>query len=190
MRMRQSDKKTLAFKYEFSFRGGVSCRNGFWEALNIFSEWYDKRGVASTPGWGDTHLKLGYGYVPPLTPSFHAFQAVSKDPHFIIFQCLKVLHLPEITNFWKICISGLKIGKIQFISLKFDQISVPRASNWTKSQFFKTSNLAADHSLSPYFRPFGPHIIPKLKLSTPWLAPFYFLYFWHFEYGTEYYCVY
>ena len=36
------------------------------------------------------------------------------------------------------------------------RLSVPRASSWTKNQFFKTPNLTAVRSLSPYIRPFGP----------------------------------
>ena len=76
--------------------------------------------------------------------------------------------MPEITNFWKICISKPQTwGKVQLLSLKFDQISVPRASNWTKNQFFKTPNLVAVCSLSPYFRPFWPHTHTKMKVEYP-----------------------
>ena len=42
---------------------------------------------------GGTHLKMGYRYVLPLRPPFHALLATPEDLHFIIFQFLKTLFL-------------------------------------------------------------------------------------------------
>ena len=58
-----------------------------------------------------------------LRPPFQKF-SVSQDPK----------HSPEIIIFFKICISAPQNrGKVQFLRLKFGQILVPRASNWTKN---------------------------------------------------------
>ena len=44
----------------------------------------------------------------------------SLRPHFIIFQFFQDPTLPEITNFWKICISEPQNrGKVQFLHLEF-----------------------------------------------------------------------
>ena len=96
----------------------------------------------------------------PKTP-FHSF-SVPQDLTFTWnHKFLENLHF-----------KASKSGKIQFLSLKFDQISVSRASNWAKNQFLKTSNLAAVHSLSPYLRPFGPHTYTNIKVKPPWFPCF------------------
>ena len=60
--------------------------------------------------------------------------------------------------FGKFAFQSLKIvEKFSSVGLKFEKISVPRASNGTKNQFFKTPNFAAVRSLCPYFLPFGLH---------------------------------
>ena len=92
-----------------------------------------------------------------LRPLFHDF-SVPESPTFAwnyIF-CENCISKPQ------------NHGKVQFLDLKFDQISVPRASSWTKNKFFKTPNFAAVHSLSPIFSPSGYTLIPKWKLGTPW----------------------
>ena len=95
--------------------------------------------------------------------------ACSLRPPFHIFSFSRsYVHLKS-QIFVKIGISKPQNRlKVQFFSPKFDQISVPRASNSTKNQFFKTPNLAVVHSLSPYLRPFRPHTHTKMKAEyTP-----------------------
>ena len=82
------------------------------------------------------------------------------SPHFIIFQFLKALHSPEITNFWKFCISKpQKWGKVQFLNLKFDQILFQRPQIGQKKiiSSLRPQILAGVRSLSPHFQPFWAH---------------------------------
>ena len=91
-----------------------------------------------------------------LRPPFHNY-SVPQGPTFAWnHKILANLHF-----------RALKSGKSSVLSLKFDQLSVPRASNWTENQFFKTPNLAAVHSLSLCFQPFGPHCHTKIKVEYP-----------------------
>ena len=91
---------------------------------------------------------MGYMYVPLLRHFSHP-PGCSIRLHFRVFQFLKTLFLPEITNCWKTCISkSQNWGKVHFLSLKFSQISVPRASIWTKKK-----NYDPKFDTSPFSKP-------------------------------------
>ena len=108
------------------------------------------------------------GYMQPLRCiPFSCPPGHSIRPHFIIFHFLKALHCPKSQTVGKKMHFNASKWDVRLFSLKFYQISVPRASNWTKNQFFKIPNLVAVQSPSPYFGPFGPHTHTKMKVEYP-----------------------
>ena len=124
---------------------------------------------ASLPhGGGVTDLKIGYGYVPLLRPPFQTLLSITQDLHFRTFSSSRPYICLKSQIFEKNYISKPQSwGKDLFLSLKFGQISVPRASNWTK----KLLNLAAVCSLSPYFQPLRPHTHNKMNIEYPTQIP-------------------
>ena len=110
---------TREFSWICRRHGGYSPENGKWVCAAL------KTPFSRPPGCS-------------LRPLFHNF-SVPQGPIFAWnHKFFENLHF-----------KASKLGKFQFLSIKFDQISVPRASNLTKNQFFKTSNLATVRSLSP-----------------------------------------
>ena len=114
---------------------------------------------------GGIHLKMGYGYVLLLRPLFTPSQLLPKTPISFFSSSRQICLNSQI---WRIFISQPQTwGKVQFLTSRFGQISISRASNLTKTQFFKTPNLAAVHSLNPQFWPCGPHTHTKMKVEYP-----------------------
>ena len=127
---------------------------------------------------GGTHLENGYGGVRPLRPPFHALSAVPYDPHFSTFPFFKTPFSTKIANFTKFAILEPKFTKISVPKPQILQNFSSKASNWAKiqffkllffprNQFFKPLFFMPDRSLSPHFRPFGPHTYTKMKVEYP-----------------------
>ena len=88
-------------------------------------------------------------------------------PHFRICQFLTTLHLPEITNFWKICISEPQNqGKVSVLTPRIWSNFSSKCLELDKRSV-TTPNLVAVHSLSPYFQALGLHTHAKVKVEYP-----------------------
>ena len=91
-----------------------------------------------------------------LRPPFHNF-SVPQGPTFAwnhIF--LEILYF-----------KASKWGKSSGFKPKIWSNFSSKSLKLDKNQFFKTPNLVAVRSLSPYFQPFGPHTHIKMKLEYP-----------------------
>ena len=107
----------------------------------------DQRFSKYTP-LGGTHLKMGYWYVLPLRLPFTPSWPFPKT----LFHNFLV---PQGSTFaW----NHKFLENSHFITSNFEKSSVLKLKIWSK-----TPNLVAVHSLSPYFRPFGPHTHTKVE---------------------------
>ena len=111
---------------------------------------------------------MGYEYVPSLRPPFTPSWPFPKTPISEFYSSSRPYICLKSQTSGKFAFQSLKKSrKVQFLCLEFGQISVRRASNSTKTQFFKMPSLAAVHSLSLYFWPLGPHTHTKMKCEAP-----------------------
>ena len=119
-------------------------------------------------GPGGTHLEKGYGDVRPLRPPFSRSLSSSLKPPFQHVQFFKTPFSTKISN----------LAKFVFLEPNFKQNFRSKASNlakihffkpyfFPKNQFFKPLFLVPARSLSPHFRPFGPHTYIKMKVEYP-----------------------
>ena len=119
-----------------------------------------------------THLKMGYRYVWPRRPTFHALLAVCKTPRISpcfssqdstfslksqISRNFKLLKSPKPKNWGNIQFGNLKLGQNQFTRLQFVRYSVQKGPRLSSGQF----------TYKPLWCPSGcTTILPKWKLSA------------------------
>ena len=103
-----------------------------------------------------------------LRPPFSCPPGHSLRPHF---QNFSVPHGPTFTwnqnFFWKFAFKASKSGKNSVLKPKIWWKFSFKNLKLDKKQFFKTTNLVAVRSLSPYFRSFGLHTQTKMKVEYP-----------------------